>query len=1386
MKVEVEGKPCTILLDSCSSACIVSESFMMNYLNKNRSQVHGPIGLVKGIGKTITYDKGRIDLKLRILDGDYIEEFVIMREPGIPGSILLSAEAMGRCGLDVNFRKRKIRSEDSNKEVTFSLGATGFSVNRARLQKTSTSKQTKLDQRDLLNSRNIDQYHPRKIKYFYRRHKYYHRRNRNSQRSKVKALNKNELVPDSTLSPQLEANKTTENTSSTESAKDHKQKHDNENRILKLMQKVNKIEDSNYKQNEARSLVTVATNINNQTQISNTTGEVNPDSLAGTNECSSMIDVEHKTLTEVLHLGTIPIQQITENIVNNGEDSDLSLEYAYFADNSNIETQVHCISTNDDYTVTFKVSRDVYLAPNYCSKVQLTVQDENIDIRNKEIILKTFKHTPEALKMDNSLVKLQGLTCETYICNNTDKNIRLITGQTFCEGIVLDHPTMGVTEGTFCSISSVVEDKVEKEIGQIQYPEGKTKLMKLLTDYRNVIALEGDKLGRTTVAQHKILLEDNAKPFFIPNYKLPMSRREIIEEMISDMKADGIVKPSESPYNSPLLLVPKKDGSWRMVIDYRQLNKQTIPDRFPMPVINDVLSQLGGAKIFTSLDLLSGYWQVPLDEESKPLTAFSTHLEHLEFQVLPFGLTNAPLTFSRVMLQVLGGIKNVFVYLDDIIIFNEDVDGHFRTLREVLERFQKAGLKLKVRKCQFLMKELEYLGHKINKEGIKMQEGKIKAIVDYPAPTNVKSLRRFLGMIGYYRPFIQNFSTIAHALTDLLKQDREFIWDKEQQKAFETLKQHLTKDPILVYPDFNQEFYLATDASSTGLGAVLMQKRKCRMRVISYASRVLNDTEKRYSTTERECLALFWGLKKYKHLILGYKVNILTDHKPLLDLYKKREFINNSKFNRWFLAILEFNPDIKYIPGRSNTLADGLSRAFEETESKVEDKKFCFKCQVVELDLTIVKEQQDKDTEIRNIMGDILLDETQRPDFQLINGMVYKKPRSEDEWPRLYIPKTLINEVLQLTHSHMLAGHPGIQKTKNIVSKNYFWPGCSKDVENFINACITCNQHKGVPNVPAPLEKYPTQLYPFQVVTMDFLGPMPSTYRGNKYLLVFIDYLTRWVEIVPCADRLASTVAEALKSTIIVRHSCPEVLLSDNAPEFTSEVLNKLCSFYDIKKVEITAYKPSSNGAVERANQKIKQILRTLITPETVDWDKAVEDVQLVINNTVNVTTGESPHFLLYGYAKRLPINLCDDARPPQRTYNYDEYIVNRIAQYYNTVRKTRELMQKSQKNWEIHYKCKEKNNIKVGSQVYLQKMVPEGPNVKVSPKFEGPYRVLEVLKGNKYKIIHETNSNSCIAHYNHLKLSKNHNLWLQNKEDLVPPSDVGGSSGRYALRPRH
>ena len=1017
--------------------------------------------------------------------------------------------------------------------------------------------------------------------------------------------------------------------------------------------------------------------------------------------------------------------------------------------------KVGLVCLDESETLTARLSREVTLMPDQLTKVCLVCEE----VDNSEVLIVNDKFLYPDVDIDNTFVRGNCGNFFVYARSNNGKSVRLFPGDVFCSLLIMKDSSVTLSMDALPCMNADDDDpdSIRQELHMSDFVEASDQLINLLIKFKGVVALSGDSLGRTDLLNHSITLKDEATPFFVPNYRLPIGRREIVDKIVAEMKEQGVVSESKSPYNSPLLLVPKKSGEWRLVIDFRRLNSMTVPDRMPMPVLDEVLASLNGAKVFSSLDLLSGYWQMPLDENSKPLTAFSTHKEHLQFEVLPFGLCNAPLSFVRLMNVVLGNIPNVHCYLDDIIIYSTCLESHLKTLEIVLQRLRDAGLKIKLKKCRFFMRKLDFLGHTITPDGIHMQAEKVDTIVNYPPPKNVKSLRRFLGISSYYRAFIKDYASIAFPLTDLLKNNVEFTWGEGQRIAFEKLKQSLTQFPILQYPNFNAPFYLACDASNVGVGAVLLQKHEKKLMPVSFASRVLSPTERNYSVTERELLAIVWALKKFRHTILGFPVHVITDHLPVVDLFKKRAFVQNAKFNRWFIHIFEFNPQFKYLPGKYNTIADGLSRIGEEDDQDNNKTSFSFVIQDSELDMDNVKFEQERDSEIVRIVGDIKCDADSRHNYVLLNGLLYLKPYKNGGCARLYVPEPLRLQVLELVHSHRLAGHPGVAKTMRHLSRNFFWPGCKSDIKKFVSNCSTCQIHKGNLNKPAPLEILPSQLLPFHTVSMDIMGPFPTTEEGYRFVLVFSDYLSRYMEICPIKDKTSVSVAEALKHRVITRHSCPRVLLSDNAREFVSQVIQDVCKFYDIHKCQIVAYKPSSNGLVERANKAILSILRTLITPTTSDWHLFLDDVQFTLNNSINESVGESPHFILYGYDGRMPHSLLDDAVPPRPTYDYRDYVAYRTKQSFEVTKKVREMLSKSSKSRKIQY---DRNTVvpsaQLGQKVYVIKHVRDGPLFKVSPKFDGPYRIVEILKFNKYRLRHVVDGIERVSHWNHLKIMNN------------------------------
>uniref|UniRef100_A0AB38Z1R9 RNA-directed DNA polymerase n=1 Tax=Pitica errantivirus TaxID=3078414 RepID=A0AB38Z1R9_9VIRU len=463
----------------------------------------------------------------------------------------------------------------------------------------------------------------------------------------------------------------------------------------------------------------------------------------------------------------------------------------------------------------------------------------------------------------------------------------------------------------------------------------KDKLIKLLHEHQAVVLKQGEKLSSTSATTHKILT-NNEMPIYTKNYRYPHHFKQDVHDQIQEMLDNGIIRQSKSPYSSPIWVVPKKlDASGkkkvRVVIDYRKLNEQTIDDRYPMPQIEEILDSLGKSEYFSTLDLKSGFHQIPMDPKHIEKTAFSTDKGHFEFTRMPFGLKNAPATFQRAMNNILAdyiGTK-CYVYLDDIIIIGFNLENHIENLRLVLKRLCEFNLKIQLDKCEFLKKQTEFLGHIISSEGVKPNPEKIEKIIQWPLPKTQKEIKQFLGLVGYYRRFIKDFSKITRPMSKFLKKDAEVNpQDPSYTNSFNTLKSILSTDQILAYPQFDHPFILTTDASGFALGAVLSQMQDNTEKPIAFASRTLSDTESRYATNEKEALAIIWAVNKFKPYLYGQKFTLITDHKPLTFIKTSDK---NSKILRWRLDLENYDYEIKYKEGKSNVVADALSRMPIET-----------------------------------------------------------------------------------------------------------------------------------------------------------------------------------------------------------------------------------------------------------------------------------------------------------------------------------------------------------------------------------------------------------------------------------------------------------------------
>ena len=594
--------------------------------------------------------------------------------------------------------------------------------------------------------------------------------------------------------------------------------------------------------------------------------------------------------------------------------------------------------------------------------------------------------------------------------------------------------------------------------------EQKPQLTKLITEYMDVFALNSQELGRTSLVKHVINTGDHP-PVRQPVRRTPFALRNKVDEMVQEMLTQGVIQPSQSPWASPIVLVKKKDGGIRFCVDYRQLNQVTKLDVFPLPRIDDTLDLLSGAKYFTTLDLASGYWQVCMDQASQEKTAFITYSGLYEFKKMPFGLVNAPATFQRLMEVVLNGLARhgCMVYLDDVLVVGRTFGEYNDNLAKVFQRLRSAGLTLKPKKCKFAQLEVCYLGHVVSAGGVRTDPAKLQAIVEFPVPTNVKALRSFLGLASYYRRFIPQFSRIAGPLHALTKKNSEFTWTAVSQETFEKLRKLLANAPVLTYPDFRVPFILETDASVYGLGAVLAQRQEDGLvRPIAYASRSLQEHEKRYGATELEGLGVVWAVKHFRPYLYGHHCDIYTDHEALKSLLNTPQ--PSGKLARWGMAIQELDVRILHRSGKHNANADALSRA-PVVQSEVPQDVNCETIAAIRTtdELTVLQRADKGLKEIIDFLESGILPSEEKQaklisltqsQYTLMDSILYHV--QHDGSLRVIPPASKREELFRQAHGGIYGGHLGDAKVYSELLRHYWWPKMQSDITHWSKSCLTC------------------------------------------------------------------------------------------------------------------------------------------------------------------------------------------------------------------------------------------------------------------------------------------------------------------------------------------
>lgn len=866
------------------------------------------------------------------------------------------------------------------------------------------------------------------------------------------------------------------------------------------------------------------------------------------------------------------------------------------------------------------------------------------------------------------------------------------------------------------------------------------RLLELLAEFQDCFA-SASKVGRTPLTQHRIITEDTARPIRQNPYRVAAKEREAIQQQVAKMLEDDVIQPSKSPWSSPVVLVKKKDGSLRFCVDYRKLNQVTKKDVYPLPRIDDSLDRLRNARYFSSMDLKSGYWQIEVDPRDREKTAFVTPDGLYEFKVLPFGLCSAPATFQRLMDTVLSGLKwkTCLVYLDDVIVFSATFHEHLERLKAVLQAIRFAGLTLKPEKCHFCFQELQFLGHVVSQAGVRPDPDKVAAVANFPVPTDKKAVRRFLGLCSYYRRFIADFARIASPLTQLTRDDVAFVWNNEQETAFNDLRQRLQTPPVLAHFDETAPTMLHTDASNVGLGAVLVQWQDHTERVIAYASRTLTRAEANYSTTEKECLAVVWAIMKFRPYLYGRPFKVISDHHSLCWLTRLKD--PNGRLARWSLRLQEYDLTVVHKSGKRHTDADCLSRSPIESAALPDDDETAF---LGVLDMSAIAQQQREDPELLELIHYLKGKSPKAPkifarllsSFCLRSEVLYKRNFSSiGATYLLVVPTALRPEVLRACHNEATSGHLGYTRTLARVQQRYYWPRLNAAVKHHVRACLDCQRRKSPPTKPAGLLQ-PVQVprTPFDQIGMDILGPLPTSTAGNRWVIVATDYLTRYAETKAIPRGTAAEVAQFFIENIVLRHGAPTIVITDRGTAFTAALLDHVLALSGTAHRKTTAYHPQTNGLTERLNKTLEDMLSMYVDVEHKNWDEILPYVTFAYNTAKQETTRMTPFSLVHGREVRTMLDAmlpheCDDSAT-------DADIFTQRAEEARQLARLRIHQQQDYDagRYNAHRRVV---TFETGDRVWVWTPIRKrGLSEKLLRRYFGPYRVLRRISDVTYEVV--------------------------------------------------
>lgn len=748
--------------------------------------------------------------------------------------------------------------------------------------------------------------------------------------------------------------------------------------------------------------------------------------------------------------------------------------------------------------------------------------------------------------------------------------------------------------------------------------------------------------------EYTLVLEQDAEAYAVVSpRRVPLPLFKKTREELERMQKLGVISPVDeaTEWCAPMVVVPKPSGNVRICVDLSELNRHVQREWHPIPSVEQTLAQLSGAKIFSRLDANSGFWQIPLSEDSRLLTTFITPFGRFCFNRLPFGISSAPEHFQKRMTRILEGLEGVLCHMDDILIYGSTEEEHSRRLRAVLQRLAKARLTLNSEKCVFRTASITYLGHKIAEDGIRPDDSILESVQQMPPPKNKRELRRILGMATYLARFVPHLADILQPLTSMLSTKNDFVWDRAQQHAFQQWKDILSTRPVLAIFDPTKDTFVSADASAYGLGAVLRQMQSDgTLKVIAYASRTLTDTERRYAQIEKEALAAVWACEKFRDYLIGTKFTLETDHKPLVTLFSTKSLDDlTPRVQRLRMRIMRFSYDIVHVPGKELLAADTLSRApltttesgdlEQEVQAYIQSITSAIPATAPALDS--IKAQQAADPVCQQLHRFTERDWPSKrdtpPEIKPFWDHRHRISASSNLLmcgSRIIIPHALRNTILQTLHE----GHFGIEKCQLRARDSVWWPGINDDIEQMVKNCTVCAQHRNnrkMPLIPATLPDRP-----WQKVAMDLFC------LKGQWWLVLTDYYSRYPEIARLSSLSSAAVVNHCKS-IFARHGIPDEVISDNGPQFSGSEASEFRKFaeeYKFKHTTSSPRYPQSNGLAEAAVKIIKGSMKKTEDPYET----------LIVYRSTPLKNGYSPAELLMGRRLRTTLPISEEMLRPK------------------------------------------------------------------------------------------------------------------------------------------